>query len=622
MTLSSPVVTSRTATQVSSVCVGAAEAAGVTAHGTLIDILAAAPSLFKVKAGRTQTLKAAQGVVAGGRATHRRTRTLILIHTLVPLVVLYISLRTATAETSHHVLTAVLTAMVTATLIHVFTLHASGVQREAFPTVTVEAAGSVDTGSPGATHTVLPITLIVVDAGGLVLGEACRTLAGETADGVDTQELTVVLLGGTLIQIFAGLSVRLHSVSSGAGAQVAALCVLTQEVTGLGRRGTLIHINAGGAGEVGGITHVAVAAERSDGVDALAVLTQVWHHRTLIDVSAVGGVPGSQWAHPLVLHGARQWAELTLGSPAAPKIAAALRFGDTVPVGGALLTHSLEHLGETEALSVIDTVRSGGAGLEALVAHTAVAAHCVLTAPVLTDARLRATLIQVHAAISVRSVLHARGADTHESANQVLTGHALGLTVIQPLRTLILVSAHAVVVSQHVARGTHALVGTKSIDTAEGTQQGVQRALVDIFTGHHGARFEAFMTGALKASHHISTGPVTTGVSYRALIRVNTVDPGIVQVVAKGTLAAERSVRVDTDTVHTDAWVVQTLVHVLTGFPKSRQGSMAVGTQAFKGHLALVWAQLARVSPALAWHLAAAALGLGGVEGLGHRTLA
>ena len=43
-----------------------------------------------------------------------------------------------------------------------FTLQASGVQREAFPTVTVEAAGSVDTGGSGATHTVLPITLIVV----------------------------------------------------------------------------------------------------------------------------------------------------------------------------------------------------------------------------------------------------------------------------------------------------------------------------------------------------------------------------------------------------------------------------------------------------------------------------
>lgn len=38
--------------------------------------------------------------------------------------------------------------------------------------------------------------------------------------------------------------------------------------------------------------------------------------------------------------------------------------------------------------------------------------------------------------------------------------------------------------------------------------------------------------------------------------------------------------------------------------------------------LALAWAQLAGVSPALAWHLAAAALGLSGVEGFGHRTLA
>lgn len=33
-------------------------------------------------------------------------------------------------------------------------------------------------------------------------------------------------------------------------------------------------------------------------------------------------------------------------------------------------------------------------------------------------------------------------------------------------------------------------------------------------------------------------------------------------------------------------------------------------------------AQLTRVPPALAWHLAAAALRLGGVEGFGHRTLA
>lgn len=43
----------------------------------------------------------------------------VLTHTLVPLVVLDVALRTATAVTSHHVLTAVLAAMVTAALIHI-----------------------------------------------------------------------------------------------------------------------------------------------------------------------------------------------------------------------------------------------------------------------------------------------------------------------------------------------------------------------------------------------------------------------------------------------------------------------------------------------------------------------
>lgn len=40
----------------------------------------------------------------------------------------------------------------------------------------------------------------------------------------------------------AGLSVWLQAVASGAGAEVAALCVLTQEVTGLWRQGALVQI--------------------------------------------------------------------------------------------------------------------------------------------------------------------------------------------------------------------------------------------------------------------------------------------------------------------------------------------------------------------------------------------
>lgn len=43
--------------------------------------------------------------------------------------------------------------------------------------------------------------LLLTDAGSVMLGEAGRTLAGEASDGVNAQELTVMLLGGTFIQI-------------------------------------------------------------------------------------------------------------------------------------------------------------------------------------------------------------------------------------------------------------------------------------------------------------------------------------------------------------------------------------------------------------------------------------
>lgn len=42
--------------------------------------------------------------------------------------------------------------------------------------------------------------------------------------------------------------------------------------------------NAGGCGEVSFVAHVTVTAEGSDGVDALTVATQIWHHLALVDV--------------------------------------------------------------------------------------------------------------------------------------------------------------------------------------------------------------------------------------------------------------------------------------------------------------------------------------------------
>lgn len=71
--------TSRTAAQVASVGVGAAIAAGVCACATFVHILAATSVLLKVKAGRTDALEAAQGVVAGSRAANGPTLTFIFI---------------------------------------------------------------------------------------------------------------------------------------------------------------------------------------------------------------------------------------------------------------------------------------------------------------------------------------------------------------------------------------------------------------------------------------------------------------------------------------------------------------------------------------------------------------
>lgn len=69
--------------------------------------------------------------------------------------------------------------------------------------------------------------------------------------------------------------------------------------------------------------------------------------------SAICGVSRSKWAHLLVLNGARQRAELTLRPPAPAHVAAALRLGHTVPVGGRLLAHGLQDFGVAVALSVV-----------------------------------------------------------------------------------------------------------------------------------------------------------------------------------------------------------------------------------------------------------------------------
>lgn len=46
----------------------------------------------------------------------------------------------------------------------------------------------------------------------------------------------------------------------------------------------VVRTDAGGCGEVSLVAHITVAAEGPDGVDALTVATQIWHHLALVDV--------------------------------------------------------------------------------------------------------------------------------------------------------------------------------------------------------------------------------------------------------------------------------------------------------------------------------------------------
>lgn len=53
-----------------------------------------------------------------------------------------------------------------------------------------------------ATFPIGYLPLPLTDAGSMVLGKSRRTFTCEAANGVHTQELAVVLLGGTLVKIY------------------------------------------------------------------------------------------------------------------------------------------------------------------------------------------------------------------------------------------------------------------------------------------------------------------------------------------------------------------------------------------------------------------------------------
>lgn len=143
VSLSRSVVSGGTAAEVAPICVGAAELAGVSGGGALVDVGAAARPLLIVEPSGAEAAETPQGVVARSPPADLGVQALVLIYALVPLVMLEVSLRAAAAISTHQVLTAVLASVAPITLIHIFTALSVGVQGEPALAVTVEAAGSV-----------------------------------------------------------------------------------------------------------------------------------------------------------------------------------------------------------------------------------------------------------------------------------------------------------------------------------------------------------------------------------------------------------------------------------------------------------------------------------------------
>ena len=69
--------------------------------------------------------------------------------------------------------------------------------------------------------------------------------------------------------------------------------------------------------------------------------------------SSISGIAWAMRTYLFVLRSSREWAELTLMTPASPPVAAAFWLCDKVTAAGCHLTHGLQHLCKAEALAIV-----------------------------------------------------------------------------------------------------------------------------------------------------------------------------------------------------------------------------------------------------------------------------
>lgn len=165
-----------------------------------------------------------------------------------------------------------------------------------------------------------------------MLGKPRRAFAREATDGVNTQELAVMLLGCTLVEIFAAPSVLLQNVAFRAGTLVTPLCVFTDKIAGIGSLVALIQIYTGGPCDIRRVASFTDAVIGPSVIDTLPVPADIVNNLALINICSIGHEASAMRTQFLVSHSGLERADLTLGSPASPSITAALGLGDGVPV--------------------------------------------------------------------------------------------------------------------------------------------------------------------------------------------------------------------------------------------------------------------------------------------------
>lgn len=243
-------------------------------------------------AAHTLAAVATQCVLATGASTDSSRRTLIVIDTLVPIVMLDEPNRAIASVTPQHILTSIFTHQIIGTLIHVHAVCSRFVRNVALITNAVVASLCIPTLAIGHTQAWLFNAFVDVEAPPPRLSIPLWTGALEAAGRVDAFVRAVVRHGRAFVKISTTLLVDLQHVPLGTRAGEAAGRVLTGELAGRGAEQALVFVYTTSAREVGLVAGVADTAIGTHGVNTTPVLTGAGHRGTFVDVCSIWVVAG------------------------------------------------------------------------------------------------------------------------------------------------------------------------------------------------------------------------------------------------------------------------------------------------------------------------------------------